>query len=104
MDKCEINAVLDDIYNFSELNDGTTDRDLILNDNLLIGITHLISDDSEECVMINSENVDDTNLRGTNNELEIERIINTEYIDNEYNETNEESTSRDKKTTKSASH
>lgn len=108
MDESEINAVLDDSYNFSEVDDDILDPDFIVNNNyaqvnLLSGVTPFSSSDSEEDVPINSENIEDHNLEATNNEFENERII-TEDLDIEYNEPpNEESTPIGKKRTKSPS-
>lgn len=110
MDEFEINAALDDSFNFSEVDDDILDPDFELNHNNyvqehdLIGIIPLSSSDSEEDIPINDERVDNNcNLEATNNEFENERLINTEDIGYENVNENEESTSRGKKRAKNPS-
>lgn len=103
MDEFEINAALDDSFNFSEVDDDILDPDFELNHNNyvqehdLIGIILLSSSDSEEDIPINDERVDNCNLEATNNEFENERLINTKDIGYENVNENEELTSRGKK-------
>jgi len=109
MDEFEINAALDDSFNFSEVDDDILDPDFELNHNNyvqehdLIGIILLSSSDSEEDIPINDERVDNCNLEATNNEFENERLINTKDIGYENVNENEELTSRGKKRAKNPS-
>lgn len=78
MDEFEINAALDDSFNFSEVDEDILDPDFELNHNNymqehdLIGITPLASSVSEEDVPINDERVDNCNLEAMNYEFENE--------------------------------
>lgn len=91
MEEFQINEVLNDSFNFSEIDDDILDPDFILpgnsgsqNDLLGVGILELSIDDYEEDLAIY---VDTENIEGA---ASTSRIIDAEVIiDNEYEEENE---------------